>query len=103
MLQAGSPKEGVCDEASDVVLSVPEHRSNAVQHLSTHSTADSPCTWGRRGRGVLWSGQRRPQTVVVVVGDCGDGLGRRGGDGVIEPRQKDRHALHAAAAHTQLI
>lgn len=98
----GSPEEGVSDEAGDVVLSVPEHRGDAVQHLGTHATADAACPRGGRRRGVLWPGQGRPQAVVVVVGGhCG--LGGRGGDGMVEPRQQDRHALHAAAAHTQLV
>lgn len=99
---AGSPEERVSDEAGDVMLSVPEHRSDAVQHLGTHATADPARPRGGRRRGVLRPGQRWPQAVVVVVGGHG-GLGWRGGDGMVEPGQQDRHALHAAAAHTQLI
>lgn len=97
------PEEGINDEASDVVLRVPQHCGDAVQHLGTHSTADPTRPRGGGRGGVLWPGQGRPQTVVVVIGDCGNGLGRWGGDGVVEPRQQDRHTLHAAAAHTQLV
>ena len=101
-LQDNSPEEIVRDKGGDVVLCVPKYSSNAVQHLSTHPTANPTTPWRGGWGGVVWPGQGWGQTVMVVAVGCG-WMGEWGGEGMVEPGEQNRHSFHVAASHTQLI